>query len=236
MSHEHNMDVSFILPIKSFDQGKTRLRHVLSTDDRRKLNVLLSNHIISEISKLDLEHTILIVSSDPAVIDHATSRSLIGIIDTSSHPTLTTAVILAASHARHTLANWICYIPIDLPLLRTPELRRLINRAVDFDASLIVPSGDDSTTSLLLTPRSFEMEYQFGSMSCRHHMSSLLLAKRSFIVERSISLERDIDTPDDIEDIKANIATSMRNSSATEAQIEIFNILNRANLNINRTE
>jgi len=221
------IQTAFILPVRSFTSGKSRLASVFSDKDRTELNISLFRNTVLKLRQSRLKTDIIVVTSDDSVVNACERQGVISIKDMSPVSNLSYAVQLGAEEARHRMANWICYIPVDLPLLDTNSIDSAVELAVQFNSSLIVPGKSSDTTAMLLTRSQIDISYSFGPGSFWRHFNSLINAYTSLFVYRNHSIETDLDEADDVYDIIYALNKIKNSNQATKEQIKLIEILNR---------
>lgn len=219
------MKLAFVLPVRSFSGGKSRLAQALQQQDREKLNWVLYRHVLRQLRTAFPESTIIVVTSDGKVLDACVSDGVVAVFDENQPATLSGAVSLGAVRARILGSEYICYLPTDLPFLTASKLREMLDRAMTFGATLIVPGASQDTTAMLLTFGSSDFPYHFGSGSFSRHLSSLLKTKLPIIIHREHCIESDLDEVQDLTVALAGLNEQATAGVVTDEQAEILEIL-----------
>src|ERR1019366_5130639 len=180
-----------ILPMKSFDEAKGRLRAALQPAPRRALAESMFSDVLVALRRTASINQVLVVSSD-----HGAQRIAGGY----------GAVVLGIARALERGAERVLLIPGDCPILAPTELDELMARAVSPPSILIVPDRHGAgTNALVLTPPD-SLEPSFGPGSCERHAA---LARQAGIAGEVVavpSLALDVDTPDDLATVRATLA------------------------------
>jgi 2-phospho-L-lactate guanylyltransferase len=144
-------------------------------------------------------HSVLVVSPDDRVIEHASSLGLDTILETRP-PGLNAALNLAT----RTLMTKAPYspnliVPVDIPLLQISSLAGLSDLVKDVDESIVVATKSrNGGTNLLLRWPADVIELSFGENSFNLHKQNALSKSVEFREWVSQDAVLDIDTPEDL--------------------------------------
>ena len=133
------MKVFAIVPVKSFENAKTRLGTLLSTAERIKLSGMLLKRTIYILKKTPGIQKILLVSSDSRTKKIARKYGVI-FLEEDKESGVNSAINLADKFCVTACADASLILPIDLPLI-LPE-----------DVSIICKSVLDDNTCVVLCP------------------------------------------------------------------------------------
>jgi 2-phospho-L-lactate/phosphoenolpyruvate guanylyltransferase len=169
-----------LVPVKALPRGKSRLADVLDGDARADLMLCLLARVVGACLEAGLP--VCVVSPDDEV--HEAARALGADVLDDGGRDLTGSVALAlASHAH---ATGIVVLAADLPDVTADDVRELVANALPL---AIVAAADGTTNAIAACPPSaFRPSYGPGS-AARHGGTRLRLA----------GIERDIDTPGDLD-------------------------------------
>ncbi|MEE9216138.1 MAG: NTP transferase domain-containing protein [Anaerolineales bacterium] len=132
------MSLWAIVPVKALNESKSRLREVLTPEQRVELSremLLNTLRVLTEVP--EIERT-LVVSADSKVLTLAQEQGAESLEERGS-PSLNKALTQATALARDMYAEAVLVLPADLPLIQANDVRALI------EASLprpIVSEGD----------------------------------------------------------------------------------------------
>src|SRR5690242_20730047 len=163
------MRTAAILPIKSFDQAKQRLRHELAAHDRRALVEAMFADALVALGRVPALERIVVVSGDRVAQRIAAGYGATIVEDDErGHNT-------AAARGIETLQEGgterALLVPGDCPLLSPNDLNVLLTHPAAERSALIVPDRHGTgTNALLLTPPDV-LAPSFGPDSRRRHLA-----------------------------------------------------------------
>ena len=208
------MSLWTIVPVKPFNEGKSRLAGHLSPRQRRALNRELLTRTLAAINQARLDAQILVVSRDScalAAAEHAGSSALAeesqpcttlpsscSPNDAESEPQLNAALTQAARYAAAHGATKVLVLPTDMPNLTAEDVRTLASPTNCDPQIIIAPSRDGGTNALMLQPAQ-AIPFAFGRDSFQRHRRLAADAGIPVRVVESDSLVFDIDLPEDYE-------------------------------------
>ncbi len=199
------MSLWIIVPVKPFNEGKSRLAACISPQQRRALNRELLTRTLAAINQAHLDAEILVVSRDTnalAAAKRAGSRALAeesqpySPSDTDSEPQLNAALTQAARYAATHGATKVLILPTDIPNLTAEDVRTMASPSNPDPQIIIAPSRDGGTNALLLQPAQ-AIPFAFGPDSFQRHQRLAAEAGIPVQVVESDSLLFDIDLPED---------------------------------------
>jgi 2-phospho-L-lactate guanylyltransferase len=191
--------LAIVLPVKSPRLGKSRLKSIMTDDDRQAFNRWLYQRTFEQVAALRDETNVYVVSKSHEVLEDASRRGFVACRE-PEHCELNSAIATAARRAEADGLTAIMVLPIDLPLLTTESLRKTTAR---FDASvnmILIEDRIGSGTNLLLWRPLAAARFLFGPDSAAAYIE---LARRTglrAIALRDASLSFDLDTPADVEE------------------------------------
>lgn len=199
-----------ILPIKSLDSAKYRLKNVLSPDERRALMLNSSKDVLAALTRSSRLSGVLLVSKDPTVLELGRKygvRSLIVESDNGHSDAINQAVeLLGRKGVAATLT-----IPADAPLLTAEDIDIVCDSLSTKPSLTIVSNSDGTGTNCIGASPPDLIPYQFGSDSFSRHVSLARDAGIEPTILHLPRLELDIDTQSDI-------AALMKNQTRTATQ------------------
>ena len=201
-----------VVPVKPFNEGKSRLAAHITPQQRRALNRELLTRTLTAINRAHLDAEILVVSRDThalAAAKRAGSRTLTEESqpctappsactpnDTESEPQLNAALTQAARHAATHGATKLLVLPTDMPNLTADDVRTMAASRGPEPQITIAPSRDGGTNALMLQPPQ-AIPFSFGRDSFLRHRRLASAAGIPVHVVESDSLLFDIDLPED---------------------------------------
>lgn len=212
------MSTIAILPIKTVDDAKQRLREALDPTPRRALVEAMFSDVLVALRRSKLVDQVLVVSSD-----HGAQRIAGGygamVLEEDDHGHSHAAARGVAYAVEELGAERALMVPGDCPLLDPTELDDLIATTVDSPSVLIVPDRHGTgTNALLLTPPD-ALEPSFGPGSHDRHTRNATAAGievRSVVVP---SLALDVDTPEDLATVEATLEQTHGGAAHTRGML-----------------
>ena len=198
-----------IIPIKRFENAKTRLSSILDTDDRIRLSLLMLEDTLQILSAVHSLSQLITVSADKRVEEIALKYGANFLLEEKERG-VNSAVALADSYCMKEAADSTMVIPHDLPLLDSIDISKACEMA-EYESSCIVicPSlRYDGTNMLLRKPPSIIATF-YDADSYNMHVKAAV--RRGIPVKHLFSkaLMHDIDTPEDaLEIIKEETVTA----------------------------
>lgn len=193
------MDVRVIIPVRPLEEGKTRLAASLSPAERRALNQRFFMHVLDVCRAVLPADRCFVISRSADVLDQARARGVQAIVETGHG--LNAALEQAARAASSDGQEAILALSTDLPLLSRDDLEAMIIAGERADM-VIAPDSARTGTNALLMRRPGLVSYCYGSDSFSKHRAAALMSGLSIEIIERPGLSRDIDTPDDLADLK----------------------------------
>ena len=192
------MNVFAIVPVKRFENAKTRLSSVLDADDRIHLSLLMLEDTLHILTMSPSLTKVIIVSPDKRAEELAIKHGANFVREEKGNG-VNSAIVLADRYCIHEAAEATIIIPHDLPLLderdifRAQELAQKESRCI-----VICPSHRyDGTNMLLRKPPSIIATF-YDSDSYNMHINTAASLDIPIKYLFSKSLMYDIDTPEDV--------------------------------------
>jgi 2-phospho-L-lactate guanylyltransferase len=183
-----------IVPVKPLDEGKSRLRAILTDEQRLELNSFLLQRTFEQVARFPGASQSIAVSRDEAVLAAAAARGLIPLQESGSD--LNAALIDATSHAISRGATGVLVLPVDLPMLCAAAIRREIEQCGS-PICLIAPDRRRRGTNVLyLSPPQLDL-YRFGPDSFQKHQAAAIAKGLPVAIIDDASFALDIDEPAD---------------------------------------
>jgi 2-phospho-L-lactate/phosphoenolpyruvate guanylyltransferase len=194
------MRTAAILPIKSFDQAKQRLRHELAAHDRRALVEAMFADALVALGRVQTLERIVVVSGD-RIAQRIAGGYGATVVEDDERGHNNAAAKGIESIQRDDIERALL-VPGDCPLLSPGDLNALLAHPAGEHSALIVPDRHGTgTNALLLTPPDV-LAPSFGPDSCRRHQADASAAGVAAEVVELDSLALDVDTPEDLEALR----------------------------------
>lgn len=204
-----------LIPVKELSRAKARLAPVLDGAARRELALTMFCDVLAAALACPALDGVAVVSHDPTVLSLAAESSAEGL----SEPGNLNEALTAASHKlRRRGVDRLVVLAADLPLANASSIEAVVRADADV---VVVPSGDGGSNALAL-PREGPPDaiaFQFGPDSARRHLAAAQQAGLRSLRLDLPALALDIDTPADLERLRAAEA-GQRVGSHTLAALE----------------
>jgi 2-phospho-L-lactate guanylyltransferase len=190
-----------VLPIKSFKDAKQRLEPRLDSPSRRLLAEAMFSDVLVALRRARSIDAILVVTTDPVAqrIGGAYGAWLLGEDDRGHNY----AVARGIRTAQDQLFERALLVPGDCPALDPGEVDELLAREDRAPSALVVPDRHGTGTNALLLSPPDSIEPSFGEGSRARHVAAAESAGIHHEVVRVPTLELDVDTPDDLDELRS---------------------------------
>jgi 2-phospho-L-lactate/phosphoenolpyruvate guanylyltransferase len=186
-----------IVPVKRFENAKTRLSSILDLDDRIRLSSLMLEDTVKILSSVPSLTQVLIVSADKRAEEIATKHG-VNFLREEKEKGVNSAVALADSYCIKKAADATVVIPQDLPLLDAFEVSRACELAENESKCIVIcPSLRYDGTNMLLRKPPSVIDTFYDTDSYNMHVKAAI--KLGIPIKRLFSktVMYDIDTPED---------------------------------------
>jgi 2-phospho-L-lactate guanylyltransferase len=197
--------LAIIIPVKSPEDGKSRLAGVLSAGDRYALNQRLLNNTLDQVAELTDVADVHVVSKSSAVLVNASQRGFASHLEPSLCD-LNGAVVLGAARAKAAGATDVMVVPIDLPWLSSDRLLSVVAEAQgSCDVTIITDRAGEGTNLLLWRPIE-TASFHFGVDSAARHAEVAGTLGLRVVTRQDCQLSFDLDGRHDLEILLRNEA------------------------------
>jgi 2-phospho-L-lactate guanylyltransferase len=187
-----------IVPVKRFENAKTRLSSMLDTDDRIRLSSLMLEDTLKILSVIPSLTQVIIVSADKRAEEIATKHGA-NFLTEQNERGVNSAVALADNYCiKKEAADATIVIPNDLPLLDSIDISKACELAEKESRCIVIcPSFRyDGTNMLLKKPPSVIATF-YDTDSYNMHVKAAINFGIPVKHLLSKTLMYDIDTPED---------------------------------------
>lgn len=204
-----------IVPVKRFALAKQRLRPDVGEAEREALAAAMVADVLAALDATKTVEATLVITNEPAVARLAPDMGAEALPDPHERGQSAAAGV-GIARALELGYKRVLLAPGDCPALAPGELDELLATVGD-TAVLIVPDRHGAgTNALVLTPPD-AIEPSFGPGSCQRHRG---LADRAGVASRVVrvpSLLLDVDTPHDLNALRAALERHAGGASRTRA-------------------
>jgi 2-phospho-L-lactate/phosphoenolpyruvate guanylyltransferase len=202
-----------ILPIKSFDEAKHRLRDALAPALRRALVQAMFTDVLLALSRCKAIDRTLVVTGDHVAQRIAGGYGAVVVEDDEQGHNA--AVGRGIERALALGAGRVLLVPGDCPLLDPAELQALVERHMGLRSVVIVPDRHGSGTNALLLWPPDALEPAFGPGSRERHEQLGQAAHLDVQTVPTPSLGLDVDTPEDLQAMRDTFAAQRGGAAHT---------------------
>jgi 2-phospho-L-lactate/phosphoenolpyruvate guanylyltransferase len=183
---------AIVLPVKSLDETKARLRSVLAPMERAALTLAMLEDVLDAALMVPGWET-WVISPDESVLEVAAIRGAVTLVE--DEPPLGQAIRQVEDEAEARGADALAVLLPDTPLVTTAVLTRTVHT---LGPVVIAPAADERGTNLLLRRPPTAIAAHFGPDSFRRHVEAAAEADLPLAVTERPELAFDLDAPDDI--------------------------------------
>lgn len=197
-----------IVPVKKFENSKTRLSPMLSADERIRLSSLMLDDTLSVLAGVQSLQQVVVVSGDRRAEEIAVKHGA-KFLREEKESGVNSAVMLADGYAAGQGADATVVIPQDLPLLEAVDVEMACELAENEGRCVVIcPSLRYDGTNLLIRKPPFAIKTYYDSDSYETHIkaaSELGVPVKLFF---SRKLMFDVDTPEDAKQLAKEAGAS----------------------------
>lgn len=191
------MSLWAVIPVKSFNSGKSRMRALLETSEREALNRRFLTHTLETLQAVREVEIVVVVSKDAAVLELAEKFSALPLRETPGQD-LNSALEQARQEALARKIGSLLVLPTDLPGIRPQDVTELIASLPGPPSIAIAPDRHRrGTNALLLSPPGL-IPFAFGLSSFHKHCENAQSAGAAIAIVENYRLALDIDERDDL--------------------------------------
>jgi len=186
--------IPVVIPAKPLDRALSRLSGVLSPTQRMAVQVAMLTDVIGAAARFSDQ--VAVVSSDEQV--HAIALDCGAVPVEEPRPAIGIDAAVAAGTARFE-ADEVLVVMGDLPMTMSEDLAALVAATGGHQAVGCAASADGTGTNALVLRPPAVISTRFGPNSLRLHLDEARRVDASTTVLTLPGLERDIDTPQDLD-------------------------------------
>jgi 2-phospho-L-lactate guanylyltransferase len=218
------MRATAILPIKRYSRAKSRLLGTIDERDRAGLLRAMQSDVLRGLDQAESIERVIVVSGEKRAEQVAMEsakrlRTPIEVLRDPDDASHSDAAVLGIIRALSLGAICTALLPGDCPLLDAAELDGALARSGERTVAVIPDRHGAGTNGLLLCPGD-AIGPAFGEGSCERHIDRATRAGFDTRVEELPSLALDLDTPEDLELLRANLATDPARAPSTAQALE----------------
>ena len=188
-----------LVPVKALNAAKSRLAAYLSQQQREILVLDMLHHVLQVLLASRLFERVSVVSPDSRVLEQARFWGALSLKEEQHGHN--SALHAAAVREQAAGAAAILTISADLPLLCINDVQSMVEQSKQH-AVVLAPSQDGTGTNAILVRPPLVLPYLFGLNSRQHYQQAANQQKLSSAIYSSLGLALDIDTPDDLHQLR----------------------------------
>jgi len=189
--------IAALVPVKALRHSKSRLRPVLSDDQRHALVLAMLEDVVCLLAGVPAVATTAVVSPDADVLAFARQLGAQPIRE----PPRPRGLNAALTFASHTLsgqgAGGLLVLPVDVPLATAADVQAILDAVHGNPSIVLCPSRSGGTNALALRPPGI-IPFRFGHRSSAAHQREARARGLPLEVLPLPSLAFDIDRPNDL--------------------------------------
>lgn len=208
------MEICAVIPVKNFDQSKSRLSSLLHRQERIELSRILLQDILNTLLLCHELTKTVVVTSDPSAKEITENLGLECLLQHEDKG-VNSAVRCADGYLYKANIGASITIPCDLPLLLREDIDYVCRLIPGRGSSVIVcPSYKfDGTNLLVRNPINIFSDTRYDSSSFQGHLEASIKAGANTKVLLCRRLMIDLDTPEDLRLILGSDAPSNKSIS-----------------------
>ena len=192
---EARSDTWALIPIKSLDNGKTRLSPLLDPRERAALIPAMAEDVLDAFANYG-RMPVLVITGDSRVERLARRRGFFCLMEEQCESE-TKAIETATEHALREGAGGALVMPADVPLVDASDVAEVVERA-PAQGSLLVPAWDGRGTNAALRRPAGLFPLRFGNDSFLPHRAAAERSALPLVVHHNERIALDVDSPGDL--------------------------------------
>jgi len=205
-----------IIPVKRFGSAKQRLAPALEPEWRIALAAAMLDDVLDAVGAAAALSDVIVVSGEGAARDAARERGALVVEDDDTGHS--EAATRGVKHALELGAETVAILPGDCPLVDPSELDAALARMSPRRVAIVPDRHGTGTNGLLLAPPD-AITPAFGPDSRRRHEALVAGAGLEGAVEPLRSLGLDLDTPADLDALRAELRRDPAQAPHTAAEL-----------------
>jgi len=194
--------IAALVPVKALRHSKSRLRPVLSDDQRQALVIAMLEDVLRLLADVPAVATTAVVSPDADVLAFAHRLGAQPIREPRRPRGLNAALTFASDVLSRQGASGLLVLPVDVPLATAADIEAILNRMNTNPSIVLCPSRSGGTNALALQPPGL-IPFRFGHRSSAAHQREARARSLPLRVLPLPSLALDIDHPHDLATVLA---------------------------------
>lgn len=194
------MSTLAVLPVKSFDRAKQRLREAVPDGPRAGLAQAMVGDVLAALGEVSGLDGVIVVTAEPLAAELAREAG-VEVVHDPAETGQSAAASLGIARAVERGANRVLLVPGDCPALDADEVETLLGAG---EQVVVVPDRHGTGTNALLLAPPRAIAPSFGPDSRARHEAAADAAGVSCRVVALDTLGMDADTPADLATLRAS--------------------------------
>lgn len=195
------MEIFAIVPVKRFENGKSRLATLLTIAERIKLCELLLCDTLGTLKKTSMISEVIVVSSDMHAEKIAEMYDA-KFLKQNNDSGVNEAVAFADDYCSEARAAATIVIPQDLPLLLPEDIDMMCRFSEDYKKCLVIcPSLRYDGSNALLRKPALLLQTQYDNNSYQTHLKLANELGVNVMIVLSQRIMLDLDTAEDVQNL-----------------------------------
>ncbi len=186
-----------IIPVKRFENSKSRLAPLLGLEERVTLSGLMLDDTLAALAASQRFDEVLVVTGDPRAKEIAKRRGAV-VVWQEADAGVNSAVALGDSYSTNAGAHATVVVPQDLPLMGPGDIAGVCALAGGGPCVAVCPSLRFDGTNILLRKPPDAIATHYDNNSYENHLDAAKKAGMPAKIMDSRNLMFDLDTPDDV--------------------------------------
>jgi 2-phospho-L-lactate guanylyltransferase len=186
-----------LIPVKDLSRAKQRLAALMTQEERTYLAGMMLETTFAAAARVRNADRIALVTLYPPAISLAQKYG-IEVISETEQVSESASVDFGSKKVKEAGAKSVLRLPIDLPLISTEDIEKILEHDTHQPGVVIVPSRDGTGTNALLRCPPDLFPSHFGPGSFARHLDEAEQMKVDYQIVRLPHIELDIDDPEDL--------------------------------------
>ncbi len=213
------MRATVVIPVKRFARAKTRLVEAVGPPGRAALLKAMLADVLAAVAEVESVERVVVVTgegrAERIALEAARRMSTpLEVLQDPRDPGHSEAATLGIVRAKALDAACVALLPGDCPLLEAAELDGALGRMGEGCVAVVPDRHGTGTNGLLMAPAD-AIGPAFGPGSRERHLDRAERAGWTASVEELPSLALDLDTPADLDALRAALAADATTAPAT---------------------
>ncbi|HSV85092.1 MAG TPA: 2-phospho-L-lactate guanylyltransferase, partial [Levilinea sp.] len=189
------MIIQAIIPVKPFDQAKSRLAQALSPAQRAACSAWMLSNTLTCLRSVEGIEMVTVVSRDAAALAIAKQHGASALLE------LTAGLNQALHQAAECTAPGalLLVLPADLPLLTAQDLMAFVRLQKIQSDVILAPDRHQQGSNALLVDANLNFHFCFGPSSFQKHQAEARRLGLRMCSASIFNLAFDLDTPEDLQ-------------------------------------